>query len=102
MSLIDTYQLATSGQNYIGSNTLASNGILFDIRIIDLLPDVVGGGAQEYPEAKSTSRKEICVVATIDGTEYKECLIVKGELPTHARGDGMGFGLHRVCVITNV
>jgi len=25
-----------------------------------------------------------------------------GELPTHAIGDGMGFGFHRVCVITNV
>jgi len=24
------------------------------------------------------------------------------ELPTHARGDGMGFGLHRVCFVTKV
>jgi len=27
---------------------------------------------------------------------------VSGELLTHARGDGMGFGFHRVCVIANV
>lgn len=26
----------------------------------------------------------------------------KCELPTHAKGDGMGFGFHRVCVIANV
>ena len=24
------------------------------------------------------------------------------ELPTHAKGDGLGFGFHRVCVISNV
>jgi len=32
----------------------------------------------------------------------KKKSIILGELPTHARGDGMGFGFHRVCVITNV
>ena len=26
---------------------------------------------------------------------------IASELPTHAKGDGMGFGFHRVCVIAN-
>jgi len=33
----------------------------------------------------------------VDELPLDEC-----ELPTHARGDGMGFWFHRVCVITNV
>ena len=28
--------------------------------------------------------------------------IMEGELPTHAKGDGMGFGFHRACFVAKV
>ena len=34
--------------------------------------------------------------------EYHISLIGYCELPTHARGDGLGFGFHRVCFVTKV
>jgi hypothetical protein len=34
-------------------------------------------------------------------TPNQQSAIRLDELPTHARGDGMGFGFHRGCVITN-
>jgi len=33
---------------------------------------------------------------------YQNAKCNKCELPTHAKGDGLGFGFHRVCVIANV
>ena len=87
MAFIDPYELATSGQNLTNTFTLASNGILVDVFITDL-PDIEvpieGGGAgiipgQEWPqpETKKVTRKKICVIATIDGKKYEECLIVE-------------------------
>ena len=86
MSFIDPYELATCGQNLSNTFTLASNGVLVDVFITDL-PDIEvpieGGGGiipgQEWPqpETKTVTRKKICVVATIDGKKYEECLIVE-------------------------
>jgi len=87
-SYIDPYEVATVGQNLTNTFTLASNGILVDIFIVDL-PDVEvpveGGGGiipgQEWPqeETKRVTRKKICVVATIDGKKYEQCLIVEDQ-----------------------
>lgn len=81
MSLIDTYQLATSGQNFISTSTLASNGILIDI-IIETIPDTgVAVGGVFVPtigkEEKKKEKKKVTVIATIGGIEYKETIIVK-------------------------
>jgi len=84
-SFIDPYEVATCGQNLTNTFTLASNGILVDVFIFDL-PDVVvppdtGGGiipGQEWPqEEKTIKRKKICVVATIDGKKYEQCVVVE-------------------------
>lgn len=37
MSLIDTYQLATGGQNFVDTFTLSTNGILISITIKDIV-----------------------------------------------------------------
>jgi hypothetical protein len=86
MSFIDPYEVATCGQNLTNTFTLASNGILVDIFVIDL-PDIevpieIGGGiipGQEWPpeEKKVITRKKICVVATIDGKKYEQCIVVE-------------------------
>jgi len=89
MSFHDPYQIATIGQNSRNTFTLASNGILVDIFIEDL-PDIiipVEGGAgiipgQEWPreeDKKKKHRKRITVIATIDGKDYRESIIVEGE-----------------------
>jgi len=92
MSLIDTYQIATCGQNLTNTFTLASNGILVDVFIEDL-PSIIfppGGGGiipgQEWPPISHVSgsqeeitRKRITVIATIKGIEYKETIIVEDE-----------------------
>lgn len=95
MSLfIDPYEVATCGQNLTNTFTLASNGILIDVFVIDL-PEVEvpveGGGiipGQEWPptETKKVSRKKICVVATIDGKKYEQCVIVE-DMPNLKVGD---------------
>ena len=82
LNLHDTYQIATSGQNFNDTFTLASNGVLIGVEIIDL-PDVVipGGPAVDgipQPEERIT-RKKICVTATINGKKYEECLIVENK-----------------------
>ena len=87
MSLIDTYQIATIGQNSRNTFTLASNGILVDVEIVDLPPIVVppqeivgGGGDTAWPgqkEVKKKYRKKIIVTATINGVKYKEEKIVE-------------------------
>jgi hypothetical protein len=85
MGLIDTYQIATVGQNLIDTYTLASNGILIRISIEDIpIDDVViddGGGiipGQEWPEEeKKKVKKRITVIATVNGIEYKETLVIE-------------------------
>jgi hypothetical protein len=88
MSLIDTYQIATCGQNLTNTFTLASNGILVDVFIEDLpsiiFPSDAGAGiipGQEWPsdDKKEITRKKITVIATIKGVEYKETIIVEDE-----------------------
>ena len=87
MSLfIDPYEVATCGQNLTNTFTLASNGILIDVFVIDLpeieVPVEGGGGiipGQEWPqpETRKVSRKKICVIATIDGKKYEQCVVVE-------------------------
>lgn len=47
MGLIDTYHIATMGQNFTQTYTLASNGILIKIFIEDVVPGV-GGDSGGY------------------------------------------------------
>lgn len=96
MNPIDTYQLATGGQNSLDTYTLASNGILVRISI-EILPPISGGGGflvkgigknlrkkerEKYTERKDKEpekeieRRKITVCATIDGREFCETLIV--------------------------
>ena len=93
MSFLDTYHLATGGQNSPNTFTLASNGILVGVTIEDL-PDIEvpivdpGGGAgydgsgwDEVDKAKQKTkkikRKKITVTAVIEGKEHKKTLIVE-------------------------
>jgi hypothetical protein len=99
MNPIDTYQLATGGQNLSDTYTLASNGILVRV-YIDVLPSDnpylnVGGylvkgigknlrkkerqkydERKEHEHEKEVDRRKITVCATIDGREFCETLIV--------------------------
>lgn len=84
MSLIDTYQIATGGQNSIDTFTLASNGILLKIEVTPVIPSRPGGGSYPshipYPiekEREDCILKKIKVTATIDGKEYIEEVIVE-------------------------
>lgn len=87
MSLIDTYQLATGGQNSDDTFTLASNGILIDITVTPLPPSDIpsgGGGLGDLKWTKSREdeeekkdRKKVTVVVTIKGQKYTETLIVE-------------------------
>ena len=85
MSLIDTYQLATSGQNFVDTFTLASNGILIGITITPLPPAPPrrpGGSPSAYKreeEEKERDRKKITVIVTIDNKKYTESVIVEGK-----------------------
>lgn len=77
MATIDTYQLATSGQNLINTYTLATNGILINVRIIDLPPEIesdAGGADDEIPTY--ISKKKVIVTVTIKGEKYTEEVVV--------------------------
>ena len=80
MSLIDTYQLATGGQNFVDTFTLASNGILIDIQVTPI-PPRPGGGGSTYglpSDKKKKKRKKITVTVTMpDGGKYTESMIVE-------------------------
>lgn len=88
MDLIDTYQLATSGQNSLNTFTLASNGILVDVFIedvpvVEIPPEIAGGGPaglsrwlSDDREKTVKTKKRITVKAVIDGKEYTETLMV--------------------------
>lgn len=79
MSLIDTYQLATGGQNFKDTFTLASNGILIDVTITPLPPIPIrppGGSTGVQYKKKEIDRKKITVVVHYEGKEYKETKIV--------------------------
>lgn len=81
MSLIDTYQIATGGQNSLDTYTLASNGILVRIAITPIPPTPTPdrGGSSDYglPKRKEKEKKKITVWVTIDGIEYTESIVVK-------------------------
>lgn len=90
MSLIDTYQLATGGQNSYNTFTLASNGILVDVEITDLPPIVLppieepisSGGVSTWtgvPKDRKITRKKITVTAIINGKEYKQSIVVENK-----------------------
>ena len=90
MSLIDTYHIATGGQNFQDTYTLASNGILIRVEVQPLPPIPIppipgrGGGtapswAEQYQKdhKEEINRKKIIVTATIDGKDYIEEIIVE-------------------------
>lgn len=79
MSLIDTYQLATGGQNFVDTFTLASNGILINVTITPLPPIPIrpsGGSTGIYHKKKEIDRKKVTVVVHYEGKEYKETKII--------------------------
>jgi hypothetical protein len=85
MSLIDTYQLATMGQNSRDTYTRASLGILIDVQITPLPPAPPrrpGGSPAPYKreeEEKERDRKKITVIVTIDNKKYTESVVVEGK-----------------------
>jgi len=84
MSLIDTYQFATGGQNLVDTYILASNGILIDIQVTPI-PPRPGGGGSTYglpsDKKKEKDKKKITVTVTMpDGIKYTESMIV-GDKP---------------------
>lgn len=81
-NIVDTYEIATMGQNLSNTFTLASNGILIDIQIEDLAPVIpVRKGASptgvDYKEDEEIQRKKITVTVTLDGKKYTESVIVE-------------------------
>ena len=92
MSLINTYQIATCGQNYLDSCNFASNGILLKVTIEDIppvieIPDEIinsgdAGRIQSYVETetkKKPKRKCITVHANVQGKEYIETICVENK-----------------------
>ena len=83
MNLIDSYQIATGGQNSRSTFTLASNGILIRVEIEELgFGTTIGGSIADdslipHDELKNINRKRIKVTATINGTDYVESIIVE-------------------------
>lgn len=85
MGHIDTYQIATSGQNLIDTCTLASNGILLKIEVTPVTPPVRGVGGSildtvPFPiekEREECVTKKIKVTATIGGKKYIEEVVVE-------------------------
>lgn len=91
MSLIDTYQLATGGQNFVDTFTLASNGILIDIQVTPIppIPPRPGGSSTyglPYEKEKEKDRKEITVTVTMpNGRRYVESIIVEDKPKLQAK-----------------
>ena len=84
MNPIDTYQLATSGQNFVDTFTLASNGILIDITITPIPPGPAprpgpGGSPSTYKKEEEKHRKKITVIVTINQKKYKETVIIEDQ-----------------------
>lgn len=79
MFYIDTYDVATVGQNSIDTATRASNGILVSISI-ETIPERAGGYLGGVPatreDEKRKDKKKIVVNVTIDGKTYKKTKIV--------------------------
>lgn len=92
MSLIDTYQLATGGQNFVDTFTLASNGILIDITVTPIPPRPRPGGGGSYglpyEQKKEKEKKKVTVTVTLDGKKYTESIIVEDK-PTLKAKDVM-------------
>lgn len=80
-NVVDTYEIATIGQNLSNTFTLASNGILIDILIEDLVPALPKRGKAPsgpgYKKEEEITRKKITVTVTLNGSEYKESIIVE-------------------------
>lgn len=82
MSLINTYYLATNGQNSIETYTLASNGILYGIEIEDIIPPTggAGPGIGDFTSGKKEKKKKkVTITAYVDDIEYKESIIVENK-----------------------
>lgn len=77
MSFIDTYLLATGGQNFRDTFSLAVNGVLVRV-IIEDIPSTqfLGGGIPSSPEKEKEKKKKVTVIATIEGIEYTKTVIV--------------------------
>ena len=78
-NIVDTYEIATMGQNLSNTFTLASNGILIDILVEDLVPGIIrkkGKAPGGYFE-EEVDRKKITVTVTVQGRKYTESVIVE-------------------------
>lgn len=80
MFYVDTYDVATIGQNSIDTATRASNGILVSISI-EPVPErktrSLGGVPTTREDEKKKDKKKITVNVTIDGKTYKKTKIVE-------------------------
>tara|TARA_R110000822_G_C14977421_1_gene458090 strand:- start:26 stop:349 length:324 start_codon:yes stop_codon:yes gene_type:complete len=80
VSLLDTYQLATAGQNFKDTFTLATNGILIGITITPIPFRPGGGSSSAYKKREEEKeRKKITVIVTIDNKKYTESVIVEDQ-----------------------
>lgn len=79
MFYIDTYDVATIGQNSIDTAIRASNGILVSISI-EPVPEKttrsLGGVPTTREDEKKKDKKKITVNVTVDGKTYKKTKIV--------------------------
>ena len=84
-NIVDTYEIATMGQNLSNTFTLGSNGILIDILIEDLAPIIppvdkkgkAPSGVGYKEEEEEITRKKITVIVTLNGKKYRESIIVE-------------------------
>ena len=83
-NIVDTYEIATMGQNLSNTFTLGSNGILIDILIEDLAPIIppekkgkAPSGVGYKEEEEEVTRKKITVIVTLNGKKYTESVIVE-------------------------
>lgn len=81
-NIVDTYEIATMGQNLSNTFTLGSNGILIDILIEDLAPVIPVKKKGKAPSGVATkeeeiTRKKITVTVSLNGKKYRESIIVE-------------------------
>lgn len=94
--MIDTFELATGGQLNTNTFTLASNGVLVQVKITDetvIIPDDRFGGGSGFGPSRSKRRKykrkpqferhsvkRVEATVTIDGIKYTDVKYIKTDI----------------------